>query len=84
MYPNSALIILSYFDFRILSAAFFRVVPKRLGGILTISTNVDTENNYSFFLEFQFMSLWVIMPFYHEFEFVCILMAEDLAYRQIL
>jgi hypothetical protein len=50
---------LSYFDFRMLSAAFFRPVPKRLGGILTMSINVDTENNYRFFLGFEFMSLWV-------------------------
>ena len=59
MYPSSALIMLSYFDLRILSAAFLRPVPKRLGGILTISTSVETENNCNFFLGFEFMSLWV-------------------------
>jgi hypothetical protein len=41
------------------SAAFLSVVPNRLGGILTISTSVETENNCEFFYEFQFMNLWV-------------------------
>ena len=59
IYTKSLFIILSYFDFRIFSAAFFNVVPNRLGGILTISTSVETENNCEFFYEFQFMNLWV-------------------------
>ena len=50
---------LSYFDFKIFSAAFFRVVPNRVGGILTISISVETENNFKFFYDFQFMNLWV-------------------------
>ena len=41
------------------SAAFLSVVPNRLGGILTIPTSVETENNCEFFYEFQFMNLWV-------------------------
>ena len=48
------------FFLRMVSAAFFKVVPNSSGGILTISTNVETENNYKYFLRFQFMSLWVI------------------------
>ena len=42
------------------NAAFFRVVPNKLGGILTTSPSVDIENNCDVFLEFQFMNLWVI------------------------
>ena len=42
------------------SAAFLRVVPNKLGGILITSTKVDIENNYAVFLESQFMNLWVI------------------------
>ena len=39
---------------------FFRVVPNKLGGILTTSPSVDIENNCDGFLKFQFMNLWVI------------------------
>ena len=42
------------------TAAFLRVVPNKLGGILTTSTRVDIENNCVVFFEFQFMNLWVI------------------------
>lgn len=42
------------------TAAFFKVVPNKLGGILTTSTRVDIENNYGYIFEFQFMNLWVI------------------------
>jgi hypothetical protein len=41
------------------NAAFFRVVPNRLGGILTTSPSVEIENNCDVFLKFQFMNLWV-------------------------
>jgi len=59
MYPKSALIILSYFDFKILSAAFLSVVPNKLGGILTTSCKVDIENNCAVLDRFEFMNLWV-------------------------
>jgi|TARA_B100000508_G_scaffold2896_1_gene2220 hypothetical protein len=35
---------LSYFDLRMLIAASFNEVPKRLGGILTMSSSVEIEN----------------------------------------
>jgi hypothetical protein len=57
MYPKSALIMLSYFSLRMLVAAFFNVVPNKLGGILTTSTRVDIENKCTIFLEFQFMNV---------------------------
>ena len=41
-------------------AAFLRVAPNKLGGILTTSTRVDIENNCAVVLESQFMNLWVI------------------------
>ena len=41
-------------------AAFFSVVPNKLGGILTTSTRVDIENNCAVVPESQFMNLWVI------------------------
>ncbi len=50
---------LSYFDFSILTAAFFRAVPNKLGGILTTSCKVDIENNCADLDEFEFMNLWV-------------------------
>jgi hypothetical protein len=66
MYPKSALIILSYFDFKILSAAFLSVVPNKLGGILTTSCKVDIENNCAVLDRFEFMNLWVkITKFYY-------------------
>jgi ATP-binding protein involved in chromosome partitioning len=40
--------------------AFFRVVPNKLGGILTTSPSVDIENNFDVFRKFQFMNLWII------------------------
>jgi hypothetical protein len=43
-----------------LTAAFLRTVPKRLGGILITSTSVDIENNCALVAELQFMNLWVI------------------------
>ncbi len=60
MYPNSALIMLSYLSLRMFVAAFFIDVPNMLGGILTTSSRVDIENNCDIFLEFEFMNLWVI------------------------
>ncbi len=59
MYPKSALIMLSYFDFKISIAAFFIVVPNKLGGILTTSFRVDIENNFAVNDGFEFMNLWV-------------------------
>jgi hypothetical protein len=60
---------LSYFDFKILIAAFLRVVPNKLGGILTTSCRVDIENNCAVLDGFEFMNLWVkiaIFIMYHE------------------
>jgi hypothetical protein len=57
---------LSYFDFKILIAAFLRVVPNKLGGILTTSCRVDIENNCAVLDGFEFMNLWVkIAIFYY-------------------
>ncbi len=44
-----------------LTAAFFRVDPNKLGGILTTSTSVDIENNFVEVAGFQFMNLWVFL-----------------------
>jgi hypothetical protein len=57
-------------------AAFLSVVPNKLGGILTTSTRVDIENKCIFFLEFQFMNLWVIW-----LEFLKILMIFEKNYN---
>ena len=35
---------LSYFDLSMFIAAFFEDVPNKLGGILTTSLSVETEN----------------------------------------
>jgi len=59
MYPNSALIMLSYFDFKIFTTAFLRGDPKKLGGILTTSCRVDIENNCQVIHGIQFMNLWI-------------------------
>jgi len=49
-----------------------RVVPNRLGGILTMSTSVETENKCKFFYDFQFMNLWVnIDNFMPKKQFFC-------------
>jgi hypothetical protein len=57
---------LSYFDFKILTAAFLRAVPNKLGGILTTSCRVDIENNCAVLDGFEFMNLWVkIANFYN-------------------
>jgi hypothetical protein len=50
---------LSYFDFKIFTAAFLRVLPNKLGGILTTSCKVDIENNCAVLDGFEFMNLWV-------------------------
>ncbi len=50
---------LSYFDFKIFITAFLRVVPNKLGGILTTSCRVDIENNCQVIHGIQFMNLWV-------------------------
>ena len=50
---------LSYFDFKMFTAAFFRVVPNKLGGILTTSCRVEIENNCAVLDGFEFMNLWV-------------------------
>jgi len=57
---------LSYFSFKMLTAAFFRTVPNRLGGILITSTSVDIENNCALVEELQFMNLWVIFNNFSE------------------
>jgi hypothetical protein len=59
IYPKVGLTMLSYFDLRMLMAAFLIDVPNRVGGILTISSCVETENNFEIFHNFQFMNLWV-------------------------
>ena len=43
---------------------FFNVEPNRLGGILTISTRVETENNCNFLMEFLFMNLWIFFSIF--------------------
>jgi hypothetical protein len=52
---------LSYFDFKISTAAFFRADPNELGGILTTSCRVEIENNFGVFAGFEFMNLWIIL-----------------------
>ena len=42
-----------------LIAAFLIDVPNRVGGILTISSCVETEYNFEMFRNFQFMNLWI-------------------------
>ena len=54
---------LSYFDFKISTAAFFSVVPNKLGGILTTSCKVEIENNFGVFAGIEFMNLWVFFVF---------------------
>jgi len=59
---------LSYFDFKIFIAAFLRVLPNKLGGILTTSCRVDIENNCAVIDGFEFMNLWVnFAKFYNPF-----------------
>ena len=59
---------LSYFDFKIFTAAFLRVLPNKLGGILTTSCRVDIENNCAVTDGFEFMNLWVnFAKFYNLF-----------------
>ena len=49
-----------------LTAAFLRTVPNRLGGILITSPSVDIENNCAVVEELQFMNLWVIFNNFSE------------------
>jgi len=58
MYPKAGLTMLSYFDLRMLMAAFLIDVPNRVGGILTISSCVETEYNFEIFHNLQFMNVW--------------------------
>jgi len=46
--------------------AFFKVVPNKIGGILTTSTRVDMENNCEVNDKFEFMNLWIIFPNFSE------------------